>query len=85
MVCISFFVENARKQCSFLPKFHISVETRYEDNSGTTENSHSLSGSEFAERIVDTIDIVKDTVLDHKYKETEGSKNLFFSIASKKS
>lgn len=25
-------------QCSFIPKFSISIQTRYEDNNGTTEN-----------------------------------------------
>lgn len=25
-------------QCSFLPKFHITIQTRYENNNGCTEN-----------------------------------------------
>ena len=55
-----------------MPKFHISVQTRYENNCGTSENSHSLSGEEYAQRVVDTINIVADPIPEQKYKENEG-------------
>lgn len=30
-------------QCSFIPKFHINIQTRYENNKGTTENVRKAS------------------------------------------
>lgn len=57
--------------CSFLPKFHITVETKYEDNDGKTENSHNLSPEELSVRTIDPIDISMDAIAEHKYKENE--------------
>lgn len=53
-----------------MPKFHINVETKYEDNSGETENAHNLTGDEYSQRVVDVIDIM-ESVPEHKYKEAE--------------
>lgn len=57
--------------CSFIPRFHIEIMTRYEDNSGTTENCLRLSLEELAERIVEHIDIAYDEVSAKHYKEEE--------------
>ena len=54
-----------------MPKFQISVETKYEDNSGQTENAHSLQDDELNQRNVDFIDISNDTLPEHKYKVSE--------------
>lgn len=63
-------------KCSFLPKFHISVETRYENNRGETENCHNLIQDELSVRTIDFIDIVGDQLSEHKYKETEDPKRV---------
>lgn len=59
--------------CSFVPKFSISILSRYEDNGGTTENCHKLSPEKLAERTVDHIDIAFDELTKH-YKEEEDPK-----------
>ncbi|CAG7711635.1 unnamed protein product [Allacma fusca] len=60
--------------CSFLPKFNIFIKTKYENNSGTTENCLGLSPEELANRIVEHVDIVYDEVAPKHYKETEDPK-----------
>ncbi|XP_041978925.1 cytoplasmic phosphatidylinositol transfer protein 1 [Aricia agestis] len=60
--------------CSFLPKFSISIQTRYENNNGTTENCLNLSPEELETREVDVIDIAFDEVKPHHYKESEDPK-----------
>jgi len=57
--------------CSFLPKFSISVQTRYENNTGEDENCLELTKEELNQRIVDHIDIVNDQIAEYRYKETE--------------
>ncbi|XP_066995843.1 cytoplasmic phosphatidylinositol transfer protein 1 [Anabrus simplex] len=57
--------------CSFVPKFHISIKTKYEDNNGSTENCLDLSPELLNERIVDYIDIAYDEVSPKHYKEEE--------------
>ncbi|CAF0802985.1 unnamed protein product [Adineta ricciae] len=57
--------------CSFLPRFSIMVETRYENNNGTTENCHQLSPEELAIRKMEYLDIALENVPDYKYKESE--------------
>jgi len=54
-----------------LPRFSIVVETRYENNNGTTENCHNLSLEDLAIRKVEHLDIAIEPVPDHKYKESE--------------
>jgi len=61
---------------SFLPKFQICVQTRYLDDSGESENAHNLSEEELIQRVVDTIDIVNESVPDYKYKESEDPKKV---------
>lgn len=57
--------------CSFLPKLQIRVETRYEDNTGNTQNAHNISAEELAQRTVDIINIATDDFPEAKYKESE--------------
>ncbi|XP_066255430.1 cytoplasmic phosphatidylinositol transfer protein 1 [Euwallacea similis] len=57
--------------CSFIPRFHISIQTKYENNSGTTENCLNLSPDQLAERIVEHIDIAYDELSAKHYKEEE--------------
>jgi len=58
--------------CSFLPKFSIHIETRYENNNGSTENCLDLDPELLAGREVVHINIgSNEGVQDHKYKETE--------------
>lgn len=58
-------------QCSFLPRFSIIVETRYENNNGTTENCHRLPADELATRKLEYLDIATERIPDYKYKESE--------------
>ncbi|XP_030840413.1 cytoplasmic phosphatidylinositol transfer protein 1 [Strongylocentrotus purpuratus] len=57
--------------CSFVPKFSIHIDTRYENNSGTTENCLSLSEAELSEREVVPVDIAYNNVPEKYYKENE--------------
>ncbi|XP_039753209.1 cytoplasmic phosphatidylinositol transfer protein 1 [Pararge aegeria] len=60
--------------CSFIPKFSISIQTRYEDNNGTTENCLGLTQEEQELREVDFMDIAFDEIKPHHYKESEDPK-----------
>ncbi|OAD55966.1 Cytoplasmic phosphatidylinositol transfer protein 1 [Eufriesea mexicana] len=60
-------------QCSFIPKFHISIRTRYEDNNGSTRNV-CLSPAELISREVDFVDIAYDELSAKHYKEEEDPK-----------
>ncbi|XP_074039630.1 cytoplasmic phosphatidylinositol transfer protein 1 [Leptinotarsa decemlineata] len=57
--------------CSFIPRFRISIETKYENNNGCTENCLGLMPEQLAERVVDHIDIAYDEVSPKHYKEEE--------------
>ena len=52
-------------------KFSARIETRNEENAGTTENVMNLSEKEIAQRQVDLIDIATEKVSEAKYKEDE--------------
>ncbi|XP_076631251.1 cytoplasmic phosphatidylinositol transfer protein 1 [Colletes latitarsis] len=60
--------------CSFLPKFQISIKTRFEDNNGSSENVLGLSPIEVLQREVDDIDIAYDEISAKHYKEEEDPK-----------
>lgn len=60
--------------CSFIPKFSIHIETRYEDNNGSSENCHSLSDEELQLREIDFVDIAYDDLPAKHYKEEEDLK-----------
>lgn len=57
--------------CSFVPRFSIHIETRYEDNAGTTENCVDLKPEELEQREVDFLDIAFDELPAKHYKESE--------------
>lgn len=57
--------------CSFLPRLKILIRTRYEDNSGTSENCLELAEEELKQRVVDVVDIAIDEVTPKNYKEEE--------------
>ncbi|XP_033321693.1 cytoplasmic phosphatidylinositol transfer protein 1 [Megalopta genalis] len=60
--------------CSFMPKFQISIRTRYEDNNGSTENCLGLSPIDLIHREVDFVDIAYDEISAKHYKEEEDPK-----------
>ncbi|XP_012255901.2 cytoplasmic phosphatidylinositol transfer protein 1 [Athalia rosae] len=60
--------------CSFIPTFHISINTKYENNNGSTENCLGLTPVELVHREVDFIDIAYDEVPAKHYKEEEDPK-----------
>ncbi|XP_072949240.1 cytoplasmic phosphatidylinositol transfer protein 1 [Epargyreus clarus] len=60
--------------CSFIPKFSISIQTRYEDNNGTTENCLGMTPEQLESREVDFIDIAYDEMKPHHYKAEEDPK-----------
>ncbi|TKS91873.1 Cytoplasmic phosphatidylinositol transfer protein 1 [Collichthys lucidus] len=57
-------------KCSFLPKFSIHIETKYEDNKGSNDN---IFGSEprDEETEVWVVDIAYDEIPERHYKESE--------------
>ncbi|KAM9483485.1 cytoplasmic phosphatidylinositol transfer protein 1-like [Clarias gariepinus] len=56
--------------CSFLPKFSIHIETKYEDNKGSNDNIFENELKD-QEREVCFIDIAYDEIPERYYKETE--------------
>ncbi|XP_076653470.1 cytoplasmic phosphatidylinositol transfer protein 1 [Halictus rubicundus] len=60
--------------CSFIPKFQISIRTRYEDNNGSTENCLGLTPIDLIHREVDFVDIAYDEISAKHYKEEEDPK-----------
>ncbi|XP_023585073.1 cytoplasmic phosphatidylinositol transfer protein 1 isoform X2 [Trichechus manatus latirostris] len=60
--------------CSFLPKFSIHIETKYEDNKGSN-NSIFDSEAKDQEREVCFIDIACDEIPERYYKESEDPKH----------
>ncbi|CAO1425638.1 unnamed protein product [Diamesa tonsa] len=59
--------------CSFLPKFRVEIYTKFEDNSGTTNNCLKVPEEQAANLLVDHIDIAFDDLTKH-YKEEEDPK-----------
>lgn len=57
--------------CSFLPRYSIYIETRYEDNAGTSQNCLNLSNEELQKREIDFVDIAFDPLPPKHYKEKE--------------
>lgn len=57
--------------CSFIPKFSINIQTRFEDNNGSNDNCLNLSEEILETRTVDFIDIVYDEINPKHYKEEE--------------
>lgn len=61
-------------QCSFIPKFHIMIETRFEDNNGSSDNCLGLTEEQLKERNVDFVDIAFEEVAPKHYKQEEDPK-----------
>ncbi|XP_049323882.1 cytoplasmic phosphatidylinositol transfer protein 1 [Astyanax mexicanus] len=59
--------------CSFLPKFSVHIETKYEDNCGTNDNVFRVE-KEKCKVEVDYVDISSDDVPERHYKMTEDLK-----------
>nr|CFW94245.1 Eka-PI transferase 2 protein [Euperipatoides kanangrensis] len=57
--------------CSFLPKFSVLIETKYENNNGSTQNCLELSDEVLQQREVDYVDIAYDEIPAKHYKEEE--------------
>uniref|UniRef100_A0A8C0H5D7 Cytoplasmic phosphatidylinositol transfer protein 1 n=1 Tax=Chelonoidis abingdonii TaxID=106734 RepID=A0A8C0H5D7_CHEAB len=60
--------------CSFLPKFSIHIETKYEDNKGSNDNIFDNEAKDL-EREVCFIDIACDEIPERYYKESEDPKH----------
>nr|XP_045003459.1 membrane-associated phosphatidylinositol transfer protein 1 isoform X3 [Jaculus jaculus] len=60
-----------RYTCPFVEKFSIEIETYYLPDGGQQPNVFNLSGAEKRQRILDTIDIVRDAVAPGEYKAEE--------------
>eukprot|EP00073_Rattus_norvegicus_P050922 XP_017453306.1 PREDICTED: cytoplasmic phosphatidylinositol transfer protein 1 isoform X1 [Rattus norvegicus] len=58
--------------CSFLPKFSIHIETKYEDNKGSNDSIFDSEAKDL-EREVCFIDIACDEIPERYYKESEVS------------
>ncbi|XP_060107981.1 cytoplasmic phosphatidylinositol transfer protein 1 [Heteronotia binoei] len=59
--------------CSFLPKFSIHIETKYEDNKGSNDNIFDNEAKDL-DREVCFIDIACDEIPERYYKESEDPK-----------
>uniref|UniRef100_A0A803XSA3 Nucleolar protein 11 n=2 Tax=Meleagris gallopavo TaxID=9103 RepID=A0A803XSA3_MELGA len=62
-----------QSQCSFLPKFSIHIETKYEDNKGSNDSIFDNEAKDL-EREVCFIDIASDEIPERYYKESEDPK-----------
>uniref|UniRef100_A0A8B9BHC7 Cytoplasmic phosphatidylinositol transfer protein 1 n=1 Tax=Anser brachyrhynchus TaxID=132585 RepID=A0A8B9BHC7_9AVES len=61
------------EKCSFLPKFSIHIETKYEDNKGSNDSIFDNEAKDL-EREVCFIDIASDEIPERYYKESEDPK-----------
>lgn len=57
--------------CSFIPRFSIYIETRYENDNGSVDNIIGLSDEDLEVREVEHVDIAFDEVSEKHYKESE--------------
>ncbi|KAK2180833.1 hypothetical protein NP493_423g01019 [Ridgeia piscesae] len=58
-------------RCPFIQKFMLEIETWYYNDGGDQENVFNLSAAEKRSRVVDRLDIVKDTISTGDYKSEE--------------
>ncbi|KAM6075075.1 membrane-associated phosphatidylinositol transfer protein 1 [Chlamydotis macqueenii] len=63
-----------RYTCPFVEKFSIEIETYYRPDAGQQTNVFNLSVAEKRQRILDTIDIVRDPISPGEYKPEEDPK-----------
>lgn len=57
--------------CSFVPRFSVTIKTKYENNNGSSENCLDLPAATLAVLEVDFVDILTDAVSPHHYKPAE--------------
>ncbi|KAJ8363549.1 hypothetical protein SKAU_G00123800 [Synaphobranchus kaupii] len=71
-LCASFSVSliDLSYGCSFLPKFSIHIETKYEDNKGSNDNIFDSEAKD-VEREVCFVDIAYDEIPERYYKDSE--------------
>ncbi|NWR81603.1 PITM1 protein, partial [Centropus unirufus] len=69
----------SRYTCPFVEKFSIEIETFYRPDAGQQTNVFNLSAAEKRQRILDTIDIVRDPISPSEYKPEEDPK-LYHSV-----
>lgn len=60
-----------RYTCPFVEKFSLEIETYYYADNGHQDNVFQLTGSEYKNRIVDVIDVVKDQLYGADYVKEE--------------
>ncbi|NWS76700.1 PITM1 protein, partial [Crotophaga sulcirostris] len=70
---------SSRYTCPFVEKFSIEIETYYRPDAGQQNNIFNLSAAEKRQRILDTIDIVRDPISPGEYKPEEDPK-LYHSV-----
>ncbi|XP_061306908.1 membrane-associated phosphatidylinositol transfer protein 1 isoform X2 [Pezoporus flaviventris] len=63
-----------RYTCPFVEKFSIEIETYYRQDAGQQPNVFNLSAAEKRQRVLDTIDIVRDPISPGEYKPEEDPK-----------
>ncbi|XP_006035961.1 membrane-associated phosphatidylinositol transfer protein 1 [Alligator sinensis] len=63
-----------RYTCPFVEKFSIEIETYYRPDAGQQTNIFNLGAAEKRQRILDTIDIVRDPISPNEYKAEEDPK-----------
>ncbi|NXG09286.1 PITM1 protein, partial [Sakesphorus luctuosus] len=63
-----------RYTCPFVEKFSIEIETYYRPDAGQQTNIFNLNAAEKRQRILDTIDIVRDPISLGEYKPEEDPK-----------
>lgn len=57
-----------------MPKFRIEIYTKFEDNSGTSENTFNVPEEEYSQITIDHIDIAFDEIQPKHFKEDEDPK-----------
>ncbi|XP_063444669.1 cytoplasmic phosphatidylinositol transfer protein 1-like [Mytilus trossulus] len=60
--------------CSFVPLFKVYIETRYENNNGSSENCVGLSDEDLEVREVEHIDIALEDIPEKNFKKEEDLK-----------
>ncbi|XP_026479475.1 protein retinal degeneration B-like [Ctenocephalides felis] len=63
-----------RYTCPFVEKFSLEIETYYYADDGHQDNVFNLAGSDYRNRIVDVIDVVKDQLYGADYVREEDPK-----------
>ncbi|XP_072271917.1 membrane-associated phosphatidylinositol transfer protein 2 isoform X12 [Pyxicephalus adspersus] len=72
-----------RYTCPFVEKFSIDIETFYKSDYGELSNVFNLSPAEKRQTTLDPIDIVKDPIPPHEYKQEEDPK-IYKSVKTKR-